>query len=151
MVTVVYMKKNKHFVLYLAQLLQKWKKNALTSVVEKIETNILFSKQFFENRTVYKIKWKNSAERGRLKMAIGRMRILCWVPKATYTYVEYVVFVALPQQKCLHEIAFMLPYKYIACPVFDSHIQHWTYCVDTTYRVILKHVTHTAVYGRSKL
>ena len=29
-------------------------------------------------------------------------------------------------QQCLHEIPSMLPYKYIACPIYDSHIQHWT-------------------------
>ena len=54
-------------------------------------------------------------------------------------------------QQYMHKCASMLLHKYIACSVYDSHIQHWIYCADTTYSFILKHVTHTAVYGRSKL
>jgi hypothetical protein len=54
------------------------------------------------------------------------MRIACWIPKAKNTKSEYsyVVIMALPLQQWLHEIASILPYKYIACLVYDSHIQH---------------------------
>jgi hypothetical protein len=47
----------------------------LTRDVEKIKTNILCSKPFLENRTVYEIMWKNSAMWGRLQMTIWGMRI----------------------------------------------------------------------------
>jgi len=46
----------------------------------------MFNNFFFENRTVYKIMWKNFVERGRPQMTIWRMRIACWVPKATTTH-----------------------------------------------------------------
>jgi hypothetical protein len=44
---------------------------------------------FFENRTVYEITWKN-VERGGPQMAIWRMRVAYWVPKATNTHTEAV-------------------------------------------------------------
>ena len=68
-----------------------------TKVVQKIKTHILCSVTFFfENRAVYEIVWKNFVERGRPQMAIWRMRIACWVPKATDTHSEYVILVAFP-------------------------------------------------------
>jgi hypothetical protein len=45
---------------------------------------------FFENRAVYEIIWKNILERGRPHMTIWRMRIVCWVPKATNTHTQFV-------------------------------------------------------------
>jgi hypothetical protein len=38
---------------------------------------------FIEHRVVYEIIWKNIVERGIPQMAIWRMRIACWVTKAT--------------------------------------------------------------------
>jgi len=46
-------------------------------------------------------------------MTIWRMRIACWIPKATDTHSEYVIFIALPLQQWLHERASMLRYTYI--------------------------------------
>ena len=40
----------------------------------------------FENRAIYEIMWKNIVERGRPQMAIWRMRVACWIPKATNTH-----------------------------------------------------------------
>ena len=48
---------------------------------------------FFENRAVYEKIWKNIVERGRLQMTIWRMRIACWIPKATETHSQYVIFI----------------------------------------------------------
>jgi hypothetical protein len=42
---------------------------------------------------------------------IRRLRIACWVPKATHQNTEYVTFTAIPLQQLLHG---MLYYKYIA-------------------------------------
>jgi len=51
-------------------------------VVEKIK-HILYSILFSENRAVYEKMWQNEVERGWLQMTIWRMRIACWIPKAT--------------------------------------------------------------------
>ena len=44
-----------------------------------------------------------------------RMRITCWIPKATNTDSKYVMFIAFPLQQLLNERASMLRYTYIAC------------------------------------
>jgi hypothetical protein len=49
--------------------------------------------------------WKNTAEPDRLQVKIWRMRIACWIPKATDTHSEYVILIALPQQQWLRERA----------------------------------------------
>ena len=41
---------------------------------------------FFENRNVYEIMWENIVEGGKTQMTIWRMRIACWIPKATKTH-----------------------------------------------------------------
>jgi hypothetical protein len=46
---------------------------------------------------------------------IRRMRFACWITKATYTHSVFVIIIAFPRQKWLHERASMLLYKYIAC------------------------------------
>jgi len=72
-----------------------------TKVVEKIKTYILCSVTFFfENCAVYEEIWKNSAESGRLQMAIWRMRVARWIPKATNTHTH---------TGCVTLIAFPLP------------------------------------------
>jgi hypothetical protein len=50
-------------------------------------------------------------------MTTWRMRIACWIPKATDTHSEYVILVAFPLQQLLHERASMLRYTYIECLV----------------------------------
>ena len=41
---------------------------------------------FLENRAVYVIMWKNMVELDRPQMKIRRMRIACWLRKATHTF-----------------------------------------------------------------
>ena len=67
--------------------------------------------------------WKNILEPGRSQMTIRRMRIVCWIPKATNTHSEYVIFIAFSPQQWLHERPSMLCYTYIACIVtsFKNH------------------------------
>jgi len=48
--------------------------------------------------------WENMVERGRAQMAVWRMRVACWIPKATGTHSEYVALIAFP----LHERASVL-------------------------------------------
>jgi hypothetical protein len=47
-------------------------------------------------------------------MTIWCMRIACWIPKATHTHSEYVIFNVFPLQKWLHKHASMLHYTYIS-------------------------------------
>ena len=58
---------------------------------------------FFENLAFYEIMWKTVVESGRPQMAIKRMRVACWMTKATNTYAGYVIFIALPLRRWLHE------------------------------------------------
>jgi hypothetical protein len=46
-------------------------------------------------------------------MTIWRMRIACWIPKATDTNSEYVTIIAFPLQKWLQERASLLRYTQI--------------------------------------
>jgi len=49
----------------------------------------------------------------RPQITIWRMRITCWVPKATNTHSEFVTLTAFPLQQWLHERALILRYAYI--------------------------------------
>ena len=60
--------------------------------------------------------WKNIAVAGRSQM-IWHTGFSCWIPKATNTHSEYVIFIAFPLQQLLHERAEMLRSTYIACVV----------------------------------
>jgi len=53
---------------------------------------------------------------------IWRMRIACWITKATNTHSEYVILIAFPVQQWLHERTSVLCYTYIVCLV--------SYCYD---------------------
>jgi hypothetical protein len=73
---------------------------------ENPNTNFMFNGVFFfEKRAVYEIMWKNIVVLDTTQMAIWRMRIACWIPKATYTHSEYVILIAFPRQQWLHERA----------------------------------------------
>jgi len=82
----------------------------------------MFNNFFFENRTVYEIMWKNVVERGRPQMIIWRMRIACWIPKATNAHTGCEILIALPLQQWLHERASMLRETYIASLVSSTFV-----------------------------
>ena len=46
---------------------------------------------------------------------IWRLRIACWITKATQVHSEYVTLIAFPLQQWLHERASLLRYTYVAC------------------------------------
>jgi hypothetical protein len=50
-------------------------------------------------------------------MTIWRMRIACWIPKATNTHSEYLILIVFSLQQYLNELAPVLRYTYIACLV----------------------------------
>jgi hypothetical protein len=54
------------------------------SCKENQNTNFTFY-NFSENRAVYEIMWKNVVEPDRPQTTIRRMRITCWITKATNT------------------------------------------------------------------
>jgi hypothetical protein len=58
--------------------------------------------------------WENSVEADRPQMTIWRMRIACWVPKATDTHSGCVILIALLRQQWLRERVSMLRYTYFA-------------------------------------
>jgi hypothetical protein len=86
-------------------------RNVSDKLTEKIKPHILSSKTFSESRAAYQIMWKNIVERGRPQMAIWRMRIACWVPKAANTHPVYVVLLALPLRQWLHESVSIVRYS----------------------------------------
>jgi len=66
-----------------------------------------------ENRAVYEIMWKDNVQQDRPQMTTWRMRIACWIPKATNTHSVYVIFIAFPLQKWLHNCASISRYTHI--------------------------------------
>ena len=80
----------------------------------------MFNNFFFQNHAVYEIRWKNIVEPDRSQMTIWRMRIACWIPKATNTHSQYVILISFPLQQWLHDRASMLRYTYITCLAYFS-------------------------------
>jgi hypothetical protein len=60
-------------------------RNVSEKNIKKIETRISCLITFFDNRAVYELMWINIVERGKPQMTIWRMRIACWITKATNT------------------------------------------------------------------
>ena len=59
--------------------------------------------------------WENVCSRP--QVTIWRMRIACWITKATNTHSQNVILIAFQLQHMLLEHASMLPYTYITCLV----------------------------------
>jgi hypothetical protein len=78
---------------------------------ENQNTRFVFSN--FCYRAVYEVMWKN-VEPDRSKMTIWRMRISCWLPKATDTQSEYGIHISFALQQWLHERPSLLRYTNIA-------------------------------------
>ena len=67
--------------------------------------------------------WKNIVEPGRPQLTIWRMRIACWIPKATITQSVYVILIDFQLQQWLSEppsmyllyflCVFVVPYVYL--------------------------------------
>jgi len=56
--------------------------------------------------------WKNTEEPDMPQITVWRMRITCWIHKATNTHPKYVTLI--PRQQWLRERASVLRYAYIA-------------------------------------
>jgi uncharacterized protein with PQ loop repeat len=66
--------------------------------------------------------WENIVERDRPQMAIWRMRIACWITKATDTHWEYQIHIVFLCQQRLRECASMVFYRYSTLPVSCCHL-----------------------------
>ena len=113
---VLYKKTNIHFRSYIAQFFLEWEMFQ-TIGIEEIKIRFLSNNHFSENLAIYEIMRKYTGEPNTSLMKLRRMRIACWIPKASNTRSEYVIFIAFPLQQCLHEQASILRYAYFACPV----------------------------------
>ena len=65
--------------------------------------------------------WKNIVEQGRPQITIWRMRIACWITKATNTRSEYVILIVFPVQQWLQECASILRYMYNVLFCFECN------------------------------
>jgi len=110
------MKTNIHLLSYLTHFFLECKMFQ-TKFVEEIITHILCSIIFCFNCPAYEIMCKNIVEPDRTQMTIWRMRIACWIPKATNTHSQYVILITFPLQEWLYEDTSMLRYMQVACLV----------------------------------
>jgi hypothetical protein len=55
-------------------------------------------------------------------MTTWRMRIACWIPKATSTQSEHAIIIDVPLQKWLQERTLMFSYTYFACLVVTESV-----------------------------
>ena len=111
------MKTNVHLWEYLAEFFLN---NISYKTIEKIKTHILYSINFSENYAskIYGGKKYSKARQATDDNVMRRMRIACWMRKATNTHTQVVLtFIAFTPQQWLHESASMVRYTYIACIV----------------------------------
>ena len=90
----------------------------LEDVEEVKKKNILHSMTSFPKI----VPFKNTVQPDRPKMTRRRMRIVCWIPKATNTHSQYVILIAFPQLQWLHGRASMLRYTYILSCLFCGEV-----------------------------
>jgi len=79
-----------------------------TKVEEKIRARILYAITVIENHAVYGVTWKNFEGPDRPQNKIWPIHSAFWIPKATNTHSQYVIFIAFPRQQLLQERSKML-------------------------------------------
>jgi hypothetical protein len=84
---------------YLAQFLEK--EMFRKKVVEKFKTHILCSVTFFANRVVYELMWIKHCRAGQVTDDNMVHKLAFWIPKATNTQSEYLIFIDFPLQQYL--------------------------------------------------
>ena len=77
------------------------------------KAHFMFKHFFPENRAFYETMWKNIVDPGGLQLTIWRMRIACWIPKATNTDLEYETLITFALQQ--NGRASILCYTYVHC------------------------------------
>jgi hypothetical protein len=69
---------------------------------------------FLENLIVYEITWENTVGPNRPQMTAWRVRIACWIPKATDTHSESVMVIAVTLHQWLRHRSSVLRF-YVYC------------------------------------
>jgi len=77
----------------------------------------MFRNFFFPMIVQFMRLLKNTVDPVSSQMILWRMRIACWITKATNTHSEYVILIVPSLQQWLHDSASVLRYTYIACIV----------------------------------
>jgi hypothetical protein len=94
--------------------------------------------------------WENIVEPDRPQMAMWRMRIACWIPKATNTHSEYIILIALPLQQWLHERASVVRYTqhFMSCSTFTGSIffNHFHSLLDSMQPIFRDVFTHPYIF-----
>jgi hypothetical protein len=95
-----------------------------TKVVKKIETHFMFNNFSSERCAVYRLMW--GKKNGRARQATDdnitwRMRIACWITKATDTHSEYVILIAFDGKNGYANAPQRYAYTYTASLVNISH------------------------------
>jgi len=80
-------------------------RNVVDKLYRKSKHTFFCSVTFFEIHAVYEIMWRDTVELDRPQMTVWRMRIVCWIAKATNAHSEYVMLIALLRQQGLGERA----------------------------------------------
>jgi len=86
-----------------------------TKVVEKTKTHFVFDFFVLKSCRLYEIMWKKYCRAREATCRYGGMRIACWIPEATNTHSEHVIFIAFPLQQRLNDRASLLGCTYIDC------------------------------------
>jgi hypothetical protein len=60
----------------------------ISEKMKKLKKTYFMLNNFFKNRAVYEIMWKNIAEPGRPLMTTWLVRIACWLSKAINTHTQ---------------------------------------------------------------
>jgi hypothetical protein len=94
----------------------------MRNTADKIEQKIILcSITLFRKFALYELKWKNIVESDRPQMTKWRMRMACWVSKATTTHSKYVIRIAFHYNSyCTTRLNVTL-YVYCLAFLFRSH------------------------------
>jgi hypothetical protein len=89
------LKTNIHFWSYPSHFFVEWEM-CQAKVVEKFKTHILRPITFFPLKScLFVTMLKNTVDPVTSQMTLWRMRIACWIPKATNTHSEYVILIGV--------------------------------------------------------
>ena len=72
--------------------------------------------------------WKNIVEPDRSQMALRRMRIACWIPRASNKHSGCVILTDFPLQQWLREDTSVLRCTYFVCLVMTGTVSEPGYC-----------------------
>ena len=118
------------------------------SCTETRNTHFIFSSVFRKSCRLWN-NVENVTQPGRPQMIIWRMRIACWIPKATNTHTSFVTIIAFPLQQWLQDRASLLRCTYVACLVLIW--LSWQAQSQTWYRLFARgrrralHVLNTVI------